>query len=125
MKKLLFSLLFIFSSLSAQVQWFEYDKALQIAKDENKILMVMLGRDSCSVCKYMKTVVFHDKNVIKKLEAGFIAVYLELDFDDIPQDLTYIGTPTFHFLDKNENAVYRFDGGKTVPSFLKALDEVN
>ena len=125
MKKLFLSLLFACSSLLAEVQWLEYDKALELAKDENKIVMVMLGRNSCSVCGYMKTVVFHDKNVIKQLQAKFIAVYLEIDFDDIPKDFTYIGTPTFYFVDKNEKILYNFNGGKTVPSFRKALDEVN
>ena len=125
MKKLLLSLLFVYSSLLAEIQLLEYDKALELAKDENKIVMVMLGRSSCGVCGYMKTVVFHDKNVIKQLQVKFIPVYLEIDFDDIPEDFTYIGTPTFYFVDKNEKILYHFDGGKTVPSFLKALDEVN
>jgi thioredoxin-related protein len=125
MKKLLLSLLFVFTSLHAEVEWFEYEKALESAKDTNKIIMVMLGRGSCSVCRYMKTVVFHDKNVIKKLQPKFISVYLELDFDDVPEEFTYVGTPTFYFVDKNEKILYHFNGGKTVPSFLQALDEVN
>ena len=125
MKKLLLSLLFVFTSLHAEVEWFEYEKALELAKDEKKHVMVMLGRSTCSVCKYMKTVVFQDKNVIKKLEERFISVYLEVDFDDIPKEFTYVGTPTFHFVDKNEKILYRFDGGKRVSGFLKALDEVN
>ncbi|MDB2562259.1 thioredoxin family protein [Sulfurimonas sp.] len=124
MKQILFLLLFTFSSLSAQIQWMEYDKALEVSKAEDKTIMLMLGRSSCGVCKYMKTVVFLDKNVIKKFNKKFIAVYLELDFDDIPEGLTYIGTPTFHFLNKDETAIYRINGGKTVPSFLQALDEI-
>lgn len=124
MKKTLLIILLLISSLSANIEWMEYDKALSQAKNTNDTLIVMLGRESCGVCRYMKKVVFNDKNVIKKLETGFIGVYIELDFDDVPKDLTYIGTPTFYFIDKNENIVSKFDGGKTVPSFLKALDEV-
>ena len=124
MKKILLSLLLLLSSLSA-IEWVDYDKALETAKKEDKIVMVMLGRDSCGVCRYMKTVVFHDKNVIKKLDARFIGVYIELDFDDVPEGMTFIGTPTFYFSDKNGKILSKFDGGKTTPSFLKALEEFN
>jgi hypothetical protein len=48
-----------------------------------------------------------------------------LDFDDVPEGLSFIGTPTFHFLDKNEKAVFRIDGGKTIPAFLQTLNDLN
>lgn len=124
MKKVLLSFLLLMSSLHA-LEWLEYDQALIQAKKENKIIMVMLGRSSCGVCNYMKKVVFQDKNVLKKLEPKFLPVYIELDFDDIPNDLTFVGTPTFHFLNKDEKAIHRIDGGKTTPSFLKALDTMD
>ncbi|MFT5662535.1 MAG: thioredoxin-related protein [Sulfurimonas sp.] len=124
MKKILLSFLLLVSSLSA-IEWMEYEKALTQAKKENKIVMVMLGRDSCGVCSYMKTVVFHNKNVIKKLDSKFIGVYIELDFDDLPEGMNFIGTPTFYFVDNNGKTLLRFDGGKTVPSFIKALNEIN
>jgi thioredoxin-related protein len=125
MKKIFIALFLTLSSLYAEVTWLEYNQALQKAQAENKIIMVMLGRSTCGVCNYMKSVVFHDKNVIEKLEPKFLAAYIELDFDEIPNNLTYIGTPTFHFLDKEEKALGRIDGGKTIPSFLKALESIN
>ena len=124
MKKILFTLLLLLGSLHA-FEWMNYEEALIKAKEENKVVIVMLGRDSCGVCTYMKKVVFKDKNVIKKLDSKFIGVYVELDFDDVPEGMTFIGTPTFYFLDKNANTLLKFNGGKTTPSFLKALAEVN
>ena len=126
MKKIILGLFLVLTTLSADIEWLEYDDAIDKAQKENKIVMVMLGRSSCSVCKYMKTVVFKDKKIIPILNKKFLSVYIELDFDDVPEGLTYVGTPTFHFLDKNEKAIYRIDGGKTVPSFFKAItDEIN
>ncbi len=126
MKKILFIALFLASSLFANsIQWIEYDKALETAQKQDKIIMVMLGRASCSACKYMKTVVFENESVIEKLNEKYLSVYIELDFDDTPNNLTYIGTPTFHFLDKNEKALKRIDGGKTVPSFMRALQTLD
>ena len=124
MRRILLSLLLLLGSLNA-IEWTSYDEALSQAKKEDKIVMVMLGRTTCGVCNYMKKVVFNDKNVVKKLDEKFIGVYVELDFDDVPKGMTFIGTPTFYFVDKNEKTLLRFDGGKTVPSFLKALDSIN
>ena len=126
MKKVLLTLLFVLSSLQADIQWMDYKQATEKVKStENKTIMVMLGRSTCGVCNYMKSVVFRDKNVLKKLNANSLSVYIDLEFDDVPEKLTYIGTPTFHFLDKNEKALHRIDGGKTAPSFLKALNQLH
>jgi len=126
MKKIILILFLLSTSIFADnIEWMEYDKALSVSKAEDKTIMVMLGRSSCGVCGYMKRVVFKDKNVIKKFNEKFLAVYIELDFDDNPNDLKYIGVPTFYFLDKNEKKLLRFDGGKRTPSFIKMLDELN
>jgi len=124
MKKIILLLLCTYSFLNAEVVWTNYDKALKQSQQTKEIIMVMLGRDSCGVCNYMKTVVFKDKKVIKKMQGNFLPVYIELDFDDIPNNLAYIGTPTFYFLDHNEKTLLRVDGGKTTPSFLKALEQL-
>lgn len=124
MKKILFTLLLFLSSLHS-FELMSYEDALLKAQKEDKVLMVMIGRSTCNVCNYMKKVVFRDKEVIKTLDANFASAYVELDFDDVPNGLTFIGTPTFYFLDKNEKILSKFDGGKTKPSFLKALAEFN
>jgi thioredoxin-related protein len=125
MKKILLILLFLFTTLHADLAWMEYDKALLEAKKTDKTIMVMLGRGSCGVCNYMKSVVFRDKKVLTQMDEKILAVYIELDFDDIPNNLEFIGTPTFHFLNKEEKTVLRIDGGKTTPSFLQALEKIN
>ncbi len=126
MKKIVFLTLILAVSLFADsIQWMDYNKALKIAKKQDKVIMLMLGRESCGACKYMKTVVFEDKSIIKEINKKYLAVYIELDFDDVPNDLEYFGTPTFYFLEKNEKSIYRIDGGKNVPSFMKVLKKLS
>jgi len=126
MKKILFIAFLLTSSLFASsIEWMDYDKALKLADKQGKSVMVMLGRDSCGACRYMKEVVFKDKNIITKFNKNHLAVYIELDFDEVPNDLKYFGTPTFYFLDKNEKTLERVDGGKTVPSFMRTLNKLN
>lgn len=126
MKKILFILLLVSSLFANSLEWMEYDKALEMAKKEDKTIMLMIGRETCGACKYMKTVVFEDKNVLIELnKKQLIAAYVELDFDDVPHDLEYFGTPTYYFLDKDEKVIHRIDGGKTVPSFMRSLKKIN
>lgn len=126
MKKIFLILFLLYTSIFADaIEWMEYDKALSISKAENKTIMVMLSSTNCGVCKYMKDVVFKDKNIINEFNQKFLAVYIELDFDDIPNDLEYMGTPTFYFLDKNEKKLHRLNGGRRAPGFLKMLNEIN
>lgn len=125
MGKLIFALALLTSSLFAEINFTTYDKAFEMAAKENKIVMIMLGRESCGVCNYMKKNVFTDESVSKLFNKSFVATYVELGFDDVPDNLQYIGTPTFHFLDKDHKKVYRIDGGKNVKAFVKALNSIN
>jgi thioredoxin-related protein len=103
----------------------EYDDALELAKQNNKIIMVMLGREGCPTCEYMTNVVFKDKNVIKLLKKGYLSVHIDIHNDFIPDGLTYFGTPTFHFLDADENRLYRVDGGLNIKDFSDTLVELH
>lgn len=125
MKKLIFSLILLTSTLFAEMNWTTYEKALESAKKQDKIVMIMLGRSTCGVCNYMKAQVFTEKLIIEKFNKKFIGVQLELDFDDIPEGLDYVGTPTFHFLNKKGEKIHRIDGGKHAKSFSDALDSVH
>ena len=112
------------SSLFADLQWVDYDDALEMAEKNDKIIMVMLSRRGCPACEYMEDIVFTNKNVLKVLNKDFIAVHVDIHFGFVPEGLTYIGTPTFHFVDKSEKKLGRLDGGKNAKSFMDKLEEV-
>ncbi|MDF1875859.1 thioredoxin family protein [Sulfurimonas sp. SAG-AH-194-I05] len=126
MKKILIISLLLASSLLANMQWADsYKEALQSAKVQNKIVMVMLSRSTCGVCEYMKAQVFTEKNIIKQFNERFVGVNIDLDFEEAPQSLDYIGTPTFYFLDKDAKKLGRISGGKNAKSFSQALEKIN
>lgn len=122
MKKVLFFILFITNSLFAQVQWHEYDKAVE-AKN-SKIIMVMLGRESCPACAYMNDVVFSDVKIQNELNKNFLPVHVDVDKDFVPDGLTYIGTPTFYFLTHTEKVLLKTQGAYNVKDFLDILEKV-
>ena len=124
MKKTVLILALLFSSLFAEIEWMGYDAALQKAGKENKIVMVMLSKEGCPACEYMMDIVFEDDNVIEEFNRDFIGVHLDIHEDYIPDEFTYIGTPTFHFVNKHGRKIGRIDGGVNVRDFTATMREV-
>ncbi|MBU1658135.1 thioredoxin family protein [bacterium] len=124
MKKIFLIISLLASSLFAEIVWLKYDDAVEQVKKNNKIIMVMLSREDCPTCEYMEDIVFEDKKVLEEFNKDFIGVHLDIHNDFIPEGLTYIGTPTFHFLNKFERRLDRLDGGANAKDFMDKLKEV-
>ncbi|HIP20364.1 MAG TPA: DUF255 domain-containing protein [Sulfurimonas sp.] len=124
MKKIVIVLLLLASSVFAEVEWDDMFDAYDDAKASNKIVMVMLSREGCPGCEYMKSVVFEDKQVNKLLKEGFIAVELDVQQDFVPQNLECFATPTFYFLDADEKILKHINGGEQIKKFIKSLEVV-
>ncbi|MDQ7042819.1 MAG: thioredoxin fold domain-containing protein [Sulfurimonas sp.] len=122
MKRTLILLLILASSLFAKVEWRDMFDAYDEAEASNKLVMVMLSREGCPGCEYMKSVVFEDKKVSKLLHDGFISVELDVGEDFIPENLEYFATPSFYFLDTNEKVLKRVNGGEKAKDFIKTLE---
>ena len=121
MKKLLLTLALLANSLMADLVWLDYDVAVEQAQKSNKVVMVMLSQKGCPACEYMTDIVFKDKNVEAKLSSEFLVVYTDIYTGFVEDGMSYAGTPTFYFLDKNEKTLERFSGGLNVRDFTKKL----
>jgi thioredoxin-related protein len=120
MKKIILILLMLLTSAFAE-GFYSYKEALEDAKSENKVVMVFLTQVGCPSCEYMKTKVFRDSEVEKKLSDEFIVVELDIHADNVPAKFKYIGTPTFYFVDKKGEIIDGIYGGLKTKSFLKEL----
>lgn len=121
MRKIALLIMVIGSLLYGDLKWVEFDDAIEEAKKSDKIVMVMLSREGCPACEYMQDIVFEEGDVVEKLQKDFIAVYIDIHKDFLPSDLSYIGTPTFHFINKNGSKVGRIDGGRNQKDFMEEL----
>lgn len=124
MKKIIVAFLVVTSSLVADIKWVSFDAALESAKESKKLIMVMLGREDCPACEYMKDIVFKDTKVQAEIAENFIPVYLDIHNDFIPDGLPYIGTPTFHFMNEYQIKKGRIDGGVNVADFMQEIEKV-
>ena len=125
MKKILLIMAFFATSLFAQMNWIgDLEDAYDNAESNHKIILVMLSQKGCPPCKYMKTIVFKDDKVIKEFNKSFIAVELDIHEDPVPLELPNFGTPTFYFLNADEEILGKFVGYKNQKDFLAKLQEV-
>ncbi len=125
MKKILLLILFLASTVFADIKWHGYDEGIALGKkDTTKIVMVMLEHKGCSSCAYMEGVVFPDKNVQKVINKDFIAVDIDTENDFIPDGMSYIGTPTFYFITADEKVLFKLQGAYHIKDFLGILEKV-
>jgi len=124
MKKVLLTTLILVSSLFGDLLWLDYDDAVEKAQKSNKIVMVMLSQKGCPACAYMEDIVLKDKKVEAEMAKNFLVVHTDIYTGFVEDGMTYAGTPTFYFLDKNEKTLDRFSGGLNVRDFTKRLNFV-
>ena len=126
MKKTVLIILFLVTSVFADINWVEdIDDAYEVAAQENKQVMVMLSREGCSACDYMKGIVFKDTKFSSRFNKGLIAVHIDIHKDFMPDGLEFFATPTFYFLDANEKKLHRINGAHNSKDFSEELELFN
>ncbi len=124
MKKIVLLLCVLFYPLLAEVKYTDMFDAYDIAAKEHKLVLVMLSQKGCAGCQYMEGVVFENKDVNAYLKKEYITVHLDIHEDAVPLELEHFATPTFYFLDADENILKRLNGGENAKDFLNTLKEV-
>jgi len=119
-------LLFYVFSLWAETDWVSsLQEAKKLASSENKHIIVMLSKEECDACWYMKHIVFENTNVKLLMQKSFIGVVLDVEVEEIPSKFHYIGTPTFYFIDKEGNELgHRLNGAANVKDFTLKVNQI-
>jgi len=124
MKKIIILMTLLVTIVSADIKWIDMFDAYDVAKKENKTLMVMLSQKGCPGCEYMTDIVFEDKAVMSEFNKNFLGVHLDVHEDFIPDKFKYFATPTFYFVNANEKILKTFVGAKKSKAFIKVLKEL-
>ncbi len=79
--KQIFIMFFTVSMIYANhIRWQgNYDKALKKAREQNKVLMVLLIKSNCQKCKNLVKNVFFNKPYIDKLNQNAVSVIVNID----------------------------------------------
>ena len=118
--------IFIISSCSANPLWInDYNKALQLAKEQRKDIYLFIGADSCVYCDRYKKNTLSKRNVIKTLQEDYILLYLSRDQHFIPEKFCSSGVPKHYFLTKDGKIIFDTFGMPEPAGLFLILDEVD
>jgi len=85
MKKIILLLLMTLGLNASEINWLEsYAKAAEVAKAEDKPMLVFINRPDCGACNMMKEVVFKDQTIYTYINEHFIPVSLDINKNDAP-----------------------------------------
>jgi thioredoxin-related protein len=127
MKKLFFLVISVF--LFAQgLNWYsDYKKAFDVAKKENKIVMVDISKHDCPPCEFMKENVMSGKAVQNLLQKDFVLVDYYADTQDIPEKFRkhyFNFTPAILFYTGDGEFIKGVYGATSYDRFLNELKTV-
>lgn len=125
MKKLLIILSLLSVGLFADIAWQkDIPTARELAKKENKTLMVFVEGENCRWCKKMKHRILADESVEKRLES-YVCVKVFRENKEAVKDLPQIeGVPTIFFMTAEKKILESVVGYFNVEDFTSYINNV-
>jgi len=102
----------------------KYEKALSLAKESHKIIMLKLTSSDCHYCKKMERTVMLNREVRSLLNKHFIPVNIDVEKDELPRGLKHKVTPTFFFINKDKKIISKIQGAWNKQDFIELLEMV-
>lgn len=104
-----------------------FEKVLQKARKEDKIILIEAIAPHCRYCKKMKEDTLTDPKIIAALKKDFVTVTVDVSKETLPLDLRVSMTPSFFFIfvhASNEKVkIKRIPGAWSKEDFLDILQE--
>ena len=115
---------FIFAS---KIEWvYSLNEAINLAKKENKNIMVFVYANGCAYCEKMKNETLYNKDVARNLNKDFINVALKIDSKEIRENFPQTSvTPTIYFITPNKELLTKVIGYQTLELFFWDLGDVD
>jgi thioredoxin-related protein len=102
----------------------DFTKALQKAKTENKMLLLVVVKDDCTWCEKMVHETLKDKDIQDSL-SNMVTAVVDVH-GKLPNDFKVRKTPTVFFIDaKSEKSVYKNIGYVKKGAFLIDIISAN
>ncbi len=110
------------------ILWYDnLDKAINIAKNTKKIIMVDVWTDWCSWCKKLDSETYINPDVIKESKK-FVCLKINPEKDqkgnEFIQPYNITGYPTILFIESDGSLLYSINGFVEAPNFLEKMKDV-
>jgi thioredoxin-related protein len=123
MKYLITFFLLTTALFSANLDWpSDYEKALTMAKKENKLVYVLITSDSCRWCRKFENTTLKNKQILDRLHKGYVLVHLSRDRHIVPKKFKTAPIPRHYFLDENGEILYSSLGHRNEDMFNAFMD---
>jgi len=111
---------------STELDWeHDYNRALQTAKKEHKMVYLFIGADKCRHCDRFKKETLSNKALIKHMRKEFVLLYMSRDRHKIPDRFEKYGVPMHYFLTPEGKIIAVVQGGRELEGWYDVLDEVD
>lgn len=120
----IFVLIFVSLSSLIALDFYAYDEALLLQKQNGKTIMIDVTRTDCRYCTDMEQNVFTDESMSEYLSKKFIPVKLNLDYDKLPLGIKVHFTPTFFFVDTEQKIIKTIPGSWSVEDFRELTKNI-
>lgn len=102
-----------------------FEKAKELAKQEDKIIMIRGILPYCKWCIKMDREVMVEKEVVEALIKDFVVVKTDVALEKLPLGMKSLGTPSFYFISKDgETVIAQIQGYRDKQEFLELLNTV-
>ena len=106
----------------SSIQWYSYDQGLELAKEQNKTMMIDFTSEWCSWCHKLDEDTYSDASVIGLAEE-FVPIKVDVDENDEIADKFQIeGLPTVVFASSEEVEMYRVVGYENPDGFIADMN---
>lgn len=114
------------NALAESVQWRSFSShAFAAAKNQNKLVLMYVGSESCHWCAKMYPESFQSPDIINIIHKRFIPVSIDIVSErSIANSYGAYGTPTFIILDSNKHEVSRVTGYQSPDEFKAYLESL-
>ena len=116
MNKIIIIFLLGISSLWG-ANFYSYKDAVELQKQNKKIIMIKIVRNDCHYCKDMQAEVCENPEMSKWLLEHFIIVKVNLDKEDAPLGIKVSFTPSFYFVNEDKEIVKKIPGAWNIEDF--------
>jgi uncharacterized protein YyaL (SSP411 family) len=129
-RQLNFALVLMLSAASAQsdesVAWFDWEpKAFQSARENNKLIMVNVGHEGCTACRFMKNNTFTNQQVIDELNQNFVSIQVDSEVrPDIGERYSDWAWPATAFMRPDGKQVLALRGSMRPAKFMPILEDL-
>jgi thiol:disulfide interchange protein len=102
----------------------DFSKGMELAKAENKPVMVDFYADWCGWCKKLDREVYSDPEVVR-LSGDFVNIKVNTDVDRrTPSVYRVSGLPTVYFLDPEGKVISQIVGYRNKDVFAKVMTDI-